>query len=77
MSNKASDQQEINPNEEAQASSYVDVDPRLLEELVCPLTKTVLTFDKEKQELVSKAAKMAFPVRNGIPIMLIDEARKI
>lgn len=82
MSDKSSSSQDINApepnsNAEAQTSGYTDVDPRLLEELVCPLTKTVLTFDKEKQELVSKAAKLAFPVRDGIPIMLIDEARKI
>lgn len=57
--------------------SEIQVDPRLLEELVCPLTKTVLSYDKDAQELVSKAAKLAFPIRNGIPIMLVDEARKL
>jgi uncharacterized protein YbaR (Trm112 family) len=55
----------------------MDVDPRLLEILVCPLTKTALVYDREKQELVSKAAGLAFPVRNGIPIMLTGEAREL
>ena len=58
-------------------TSTYEIDPRLLEELVCPITKTVLEYDKDAQELISKAAKLAFPIRNGIPIMLIDEARKI
>ena len=52
-------------------------DPRLLEILVCPLTKTTLRYDAEKQELISDAASLAFPIREGIPIMLVDEARKI
>lgn len=53
------------------------VDPRLLEILVCPLTKTRLSFDPARQELVSRAARLAFPVRDGIPIMLADEARPL
>lgn len=53
------------------------VDPRLLEMLVCPLTKTTLRYDAEKQELISEQAGLAFPIRGGIPIMLIDEARRI
>jgi uncharacterized protein YbaR (Trm112 family) len=53
------------------------VDPRLLEVLVCPLTKTTLRYDRERQELVSEAAKLAFPIREGVPIMLPDEARKL
>ncbi len=53
------------------------VDPKLLEILVCPLTKGPLIFDRENNELVSKAAGLAFPIRNGIPIMLMDEAREI
>jgi uncharacterized protein YbaR (Trm112 family) len=52
-------------------------DPRLLELLVCPLTKTLLRYDAEKQELISDKAGLAFPIREGIPIMLLDEARKI
>lgn len=52
-----------------------DVDPKLLEILVCPLTKTSLRYDREAQELISEAAKLAFPIRDGIPIMLVDEAR--
>ena len=53
------------------------VDPKLLEVLVCPLTKTTLEYDAERQELVSRAAKLAYPIRDGIPIMLPDEARPI
>jgi uncharacterized protein YbaR (Trm112 family) len=53
------------------------VDPKLLEILVCPVTKEALEWDKNKQELISKKAGLAYPVRDGIPIMLVDEARKI
>jgi uncharacterized protein len=53
------------------------LDPRLLDILVCPQTKTVLHYDKDNNELISRAAKLAFPIRSGIPIMLVDEARKI
>jgi uncharacterized protein len=53
------------------------IDPKLLEILVCPLTKTVLEYDAVKQELVSRVAKLAFPIRDGIPIMLVDEARPL
>ncbi|WP_212523003.1 Trm112 family protein [Actibacterium sp. MT2.3-13A] len=52
-------------------------DRRMLEALVCPVTQGVLTYDAERQELISQAAHLAFPIRNGIPIMLIDEARKL
>ena len=52
-------------------------DPRLLEILICPLTRTRLTYDREKQELVSKAAGLAFPIRNGVPVMLAAEARPL
>lgn len=53
------------------------VDPRLLEILVCPLTKATLRYDKERQELISEAARLAYPIRDGIPIIVPDEARKI
>ena len=53
------------------------IDPKLLEILVCPQTKGPLTFDREKSELVSKQAMLAYPVRDGVPIMLIDEARPL
>jgi len=53
------------------------VDPKLLEILVCPVTKTHLEYDAEKQELISKAAGLAYPIRDGIPIMLPDEAREL
>lgn len=52
-------------------------DPKLLEILVCPLTKTSLDYDKEAQELISRAARLAYPIRDGIPIMLPEEARKL
>ncbi|WP_281857900.1 Trm112 family protein [Litoreibacter halocynthiae] len=52
-------------------------DRHMLEGLVCPVTQSTLSYDAEKQELVSKAAKLAFPIRGGIPIMLVDEARKL
>jgi len=50
---------------------------RMLEALVCPLTQATLAYDAERQELISKAAGLAFPVRNGIPVMLVDEARPL
>ena len=53
------------------------VDPRMLELLVCPLTKTTLHFDREKNELVSEKAHLAYPIRDGVPIMLVSEARNI
>jgi len=53
------------------------VDPKLLDLLVCPLTKGPLRYDRERQELVSEQAGLAYPIRDGIPIMLVDEARPI
>ena len=53
------------------------IDPKLLEILVCPLTKGPLRYDREAQELISEQAGLAFPIRDGIPIMLIDEARRL
>ena len=53
------------------------VDPKLLEILVCPLTKSPLEYDAAAQELISRQAGLAFPIRDGIPIMLIDEARHL
>ena len=50
---------------------------KLLEALTCPVTQGALCYDAERQELISKAAKLAFPIRNGIPIMLVDEAREL
>ena len=52
-------------------------DPKLLEILVCPVTKAPLIYDAEKQELISHQAGLAFPIREGVPIMLVDEARKL
>jgi len=53
------------------------IDPKLLEILVCPLTKTTLEYDAARQELISRAAKLAYPIRDGVPIMLPDEARPL
>jgi len=53
------------------------VDPKLLEILVCPQTKGQLEYDAERQELISRSAKLAYPIRDGIPIMLVEEARKL
>jgi uncharacterized protein len=53
------------------------VDPKLLEILVCPVTKTTLEYDAERQELVSRAARLAYPIRDGIPILLEEEARRL
>jgi uncharacterized protein len=53
------------------------VDSKLLDLLVCPVTKGPLTYDRDKQELISKSARLAYPVRDGIPVMLEDEARKL
>ena len=55
----------------------MDVDPKLLEILVCPLTKGPLIYDRDKQELISKKAGLAYPIRNGIPVMLPEEARTL
>jgi len=59
------------------ASTTAKIDPRLLEILVCPLTKTTLRYDAEQNELISLAAHLAYPIRDGIPIMLPEEARPI
>jgi len=54
-----------------------DIDPKLLEILVCPVTKGPLIYNRERQELVSKLAGLAYPIRNGVPIMLAGEAREL
>ena len=58
-------------------SETSSIDPKLLEILVCPLTKGPLVYDSDNQELVSKQAGLAYPIRDGIPIMLVDEARSL
>lgn len=59
------------------SQAQADIDPRLLEILVCPLTKGPLVYDRQAQELISEKAGLAYPIRDGIPIMLPDEARQI
>ena len=61
----------------ANSNSTQPMDPKLLELLGCPLTKSVLRYDAKRQELISSAARLAYPIRDGIPIMLPDEARQI
>jgi uncharacterized protein YbaR (Trm112 family) len=58
-------------------SETSSIDPKLLEILVCPLTKGPLVYDADNQELISKQAGLAYPIRDGIPIMLVDEARSL
>ncbi len=61
----------------SQAPEPSRIDPRLLEILVCPRTKATLEYDAKNQELISRAAKLAYPIRDGIPIMLPEEARQL
>ena len=64
-------------SEPVEAPADVDVDPRLLEILVCPVTHGPLVLDRAKGELVSKSARLAYPIRDGVPIMLPEEAREL
>ncbi len=69
-----------NPPRDAKAlggDQLARADRRLLELLVCPVTRAVLSYDAERQELISRAAKLAYPIRDGVPIMLPEEARKL
>jgi len=59
------------------AAASEQVDPRLLEVLVCPLTKATLQYDANAQELISRPAGLAYPIRNGVPLMVIEAAREI
>ncbi len=61
----------------AERTAEAELDPRLLELLVCPLTKGPLRYDRERGELVSEQAGLAYPIRDGIPIMLVEEARRL
>lgn len=63
------------PSEAANAIESSRIDPRLLEILVCPVTKETLEYDADRQELLSRRARLAYPIRDGIPIMLPEEAR--
>lgn len=67
------DQARTGPEQE----SAQDIDPKLLEILVCPVTKGTLEYDRKNQELISREARLAYPIRDGIPIMLPDEARRL
>lgn len=65
------------PASPSAAGASPKVDPRLLEILVCPLTKATLRYDAERQELISDQARLAYPIRDGIPVMLPEEARAL
>ncbi|WP_243369920.1 Trm112 family protein [Microvirga solisilvae] len=65
------------PSDAPQPVEATRIDPKLLELLVCPLTKETLEYDSARQELVSRRAKLAYPIRDGIPIMLPEEARQL
>lgn len=67
---------ENTPNSSTPATPH-KIDPKLLEILVCPLTKATLEYDAARQELISRQAKLAYPIRDGIPIMLPEEARQL
>jgi uncharacterized protein len=75
MSDTADNAPETAP--ESAPDTAPGVDPRLLEILVCPVTRGPLTYDRAKQELVSPTARLAYPIREGVPIMLPEEARKL
>jgi hypothetical protein len=55
----------------------METDPKLLEILICPVTRTTLHYDRDRQELISRAAGLAYPIRGGVPIMLVAEAREL
>jgi len=59
------------------ASAFPDVDPRLLEVLVCPVTHGPLIYNRQRQELISKQARLAYPIKDGVPLMLPEEAREL
>ena len=63
--------------DDATSPGSTRIDPKLLELLVCPLTKSRLDYDAERQELISRQARLAYPIRDGIPIMLPEEARQL
>lgn len=67
----------MDADEESTVSAATRIDPKLLEILVCPVTKATLEYDAARQELISRAAKLAYPIRDGIPIMLPEEARQL
>jgi uncharacterized protein len=78
MTPPASDPTKPTPDaQEAKSRAPIGLDPKLLELLVCPVTKATLSYDPVAQELISQKARLAYPIREGIPIMLPDEARHL
>ena len=76
---RCSDRAGLKPmtDEAEQAQTTSRADPRVLELLVCPVTKAALSYDEARQELISRAARLAYPIRDGIPVMMPDEARAL
>ncbi len=66
-----------NTHQDDAKKPIMDIDPKVLNILVCPKSRAPLTYDREAGELISKKAKLAYPVREGVPIMLVEEARKL
>lgn len=77
MMSAAESKSQSDSSGQAENGQEAGVDPRLLEILVCPVSRSALTYDREANELVSRAAGLAYPIRNGVPVMLRDEARDI
>jgi uncharacterized protein YbaR (Trm112 family) len=77
MMSAAESKSQTNGVNQADTAADPGVDPRLLEVLVCPVSRAALTYDREANELISRAAGLAYPIRNGVPVMLRDEARDI
>jgi uncharacterized protein YbaR (Trm112 family) len=77
MMSAAESKSQTNGVNQADTAADPGVDPRLLEVLVCPVSRSALTYDREANELISRAAGLAYPIRNGVPVMLRDEARDI
>jgi len=77
MTSAAQTASESNTGAPLGAANDPGVDPRLLEVLVCPVSRSALVYDRDANELISRAAGLAFPIRNGVPVMLRDEARDI
>ena len=77
MMSAAESKSQMDGMNQSEPGNEPGVDPRLLEVLVCPVSRSALTYDREANELISRAAGLAYPIRNGVPVMLRDEARDL
>ena len=77
MMSAAESKSQMDSMNQSESGQEPGVDPRLLEVLVCPVSRSALTYDREANELISRAAGLAYPIRNGVPVMLRDEARDL